>query len=155
MAWWWFDRPLMHVLTRNWDESAIKEYPERVRKHEGSIPAPIAEALQGIDAKATGLLQHVSMMIAGLGLMAPLVANHNSEVAIVIFAMAVYLIISLGCLRCLIVFNPPKLSDDARDVTDHAGRELLLRRELYDLCIRASIGFTIVMLVMLPTLYIW
>ena len=133
---------------------AIKDYPERIRRHEESIPAPLAGAFENIDSKATGLLTHVSMMIAGLVLIAPLVANHNSEVAIVILAMAVYLIISLGCLRCLIVLNPPERSD-ATDAMDRLGRELLLRRELYDLCIRTSIGFTIVVFVMLPALYFW
>ena len=51
-----------------------------------------------IDAKATGLLTHTSMMIAGLGLIAPLVADSDLEVGIVVSEIAVYLLIALGCL---------------------------------------------------------
>jgi hypothetical protein len=69
--------------------------------------------------------------------------------------MAVYVFISLGCLRCLIVFNPPRTVGDAIEHADPLGHELLLRRELYDLCIRGSICITIVTFVMLPILYIW
>lgn len=155
MAWGWFDRPLMRALTRNWEEHHIKDYRERVRGHEEAIPPVIAEAFKGIDTKATGLLTHVSMMIAGLGLIAPLVANHEIEIALIIVAMAVYVFISLGCLRCLIVFNAPRTLGDAHEHADPLGHELLLRRELYGLCIRASICVTIVMFVMLPILYIW
>jgi hypothetical protein len=33
--------------------------------------------------------------------------------------------------------------------------ELILRRELYSLCIRASIVFTILVFLLLPVLYVW
>ena len=152
---WWFDAPLLNALTRNWDDSAIKEYPERLRRHEEAIPAPIAEALQNIDSKATGLLTHASMMIAGLGLIAPLVANHAIEEAIIVAEMAVYLLLAVGCLRCLTVFSPANFSDDNAGMLFRIGQELLLRRELYGLCIRTAIVFTIVVVVTLPALYLW
>ncbi len=34
-------------------------------------------------------------------------------------------------------------------------RELIIRAELYSLCIRAAIAFTIVVFVLLPVLYFW
>ena len=66
---------------------------------------PTAKARsRSIDAKATGLLTHVSMMIAGLGLVAPLVAQSDIELGMIIVEMAVYLLLAVGCLRCLSVF---------------------------------------------------
>ena len=152
---WWFDRPLLNTLTRSWDESAINNYSERVRRHEEAISAPIAARFQIIDAKSTGLLTHASMMIAGLGLIAPLVADHNFEEAVIIFEMAVYLLIAVGCLRCLSVFNAQELTNDTTELPDRIGRELLLRRELYGPCSRVAIIFTILVLVTLPALYFW
>ncbi len=73
---WWFDRPLL-VLTRQWAGTAVKDYSDHIRRHEELIPPPIATAMQNIDTKATGLLTHVSMMIAVLGLVAPVVADHR------------------------------------------------------------------------------
>lgn len=150
---WWFDRPLLNAITRNWDEDAVKNYPERIRRHEESIPTPIAEALQNIDAKATGLLTHVSMMIAGLGLIAPLVANHRFEEVIIVCEMAVYLILAVGCLRCLTIFSPRDIGTETG--LTGIGSELLLRRELYALCVRAAIIITILVVITLPVLYFW
>jgi hypothetical protein len=152
---WWFDRPLLSALTRSWDDTAIKNYPERIRRHEESIPPPIAAAMQNIDAKATGLLTHVSMMIAGLGLVAPLIADHRVEEAIIIFEMAVYLLLAVGCLRCLNVFNPHQISGEMSGLDAALGGELLLRRELYAFCVRAAIIVTIAIVVTLPVMYLW
>ena len=83
---WWFDRPLLNAFTRKWEKNAVETYHERVRQHEESIPAPIAAAMQNIDAKATGLLTHVSMMIAGLGLIgraAPRLRARRARIAAV------------------------------------------------------------------------
>jgi hypothetical protein len=152
---WWFDRPLLNALTRNWDASAIKSYSERVRRHEQAIPQPIAATFQDIDAKATGLLTHVSMMIAGLGLISPLVADHKLEQGVIVFEMAIYLLIAIGCLRCLTVFSPSELSTNKKDFAHRISHELLLRRELYSLCSRAAIFFTIFVFVTLPVMFFW
>jgi hypothetical protein len=152
---WWFDGPLLNALTRHWDAAAINEYPERVRKHEESLPAPIVAAMQNIDAKATGLLTHVSMMIAGLGLLAPLVADHRLEQGVIVFEMGVYLLLAIGCLRCLNVFNPHHLTGELGGMSDALGRELLLRRELYAFCVRAAIVVTMAIVVTLPVMYFW
>ena len=120
---WWFDRPLLNALTRNWDAGAIKDYSERVRRHEEAIPKPIAATFQDIDAKATGLLTHVSMMIAGLGLISPLVADHKLEEGVIVFEMAIYLLIAVGCLRCLTVFSPSELSTNKKDFARRISHE--------------------------------
>jgi len=152
---WWFDRHLRSALTRHWDVAAKKDYSERIRRHEESIPPPIATAMQNIDAKATGLLTHVSMMIAGLGLVAPLVADHRVEEGIIVFEVAVYLVLAIGCLRCLNVFNPHQISGEMAGLSDALGDELLLRRELYAFCVRAAIVITTTIVVTLPAMYFW
>jgi hypothetical protein len=152
---WWFDRPLLNAFTRKWEKGAIENYHERLRQHEESIPAPIAAAMQNIDAKATGLLTHVSMMIAGLGLIAPFVADHRLEEGIIVLEMVVYLFLAIGCLRCLTVFNPHALAGEKAAMTHSLGRELLLRRELYAFCVRAAIVVTIIIVLTLPAMYFW
>ena len=107
---WWFDGVLMNALTRKWDATAISSYHEHVKQQQESIPPSIAEEFSLIDAKSTGLLTHVSMMIAGLGLIAPLVADHDLEKGVIVFEMAVYLLVAIGCLRCLTVLNIPRFT---------------------------------------------
>ena len=68
-------------------------------------------------------------MIAGLGLIAPLVADSDFEVGIVIMEMAIYLLIALGCLRCLSVFHAHEF-EAADHVQDAIHRELIIRAEL-------------------------
>jgi uncharacterized membrane protein len=94
------------------------------------------------------------MMIAGLGLIAPLVADSDFEVGIVVMEMAIYLLIALGCLRCLSVFHAHEF-ESADRVQDAIHRELIIRAELYSLCIRAAILFTMVVFALLPLLYFW
>ena len=83
-----------------------------MEKHES---LSTASAFPAIDAKATGLLTHVSMMIAGLGLVAPLVASSDLELGVIIVEMAVYLLIAIGSLRCLSVFAGNEMLGDDLD----------------------------------------
>ena len=108
-----------------------------------------------IDAKATGLLTHTSMMIAGLGLIAPLVADSDLEVGIVVSEIAVYLLIALGCLRCISVFQAFEVNDAGERIRELIHRELIIRSELYRLCIRSAIVFTIVVVAVLPILFFY
>ncbi|HZP70134.1 MAG TPA: hypothetical protein VFB29_09340 [Pseudolabrys sp.] len=148
------DRAFFALVTRGWEARAIADYESTLRKRDKAISAEAARTFASIDAKATGLLTHTSMMIAGLGLIAPLVADSRLEVGIVVAEMAIYLLIALGCLRCLSVFRAHEF-----DIDDHVQavihRELIIRAELYSLCIRAAIVFTIVVFVLLPLLYFW
>jgi len=108
-----------------------------------------------IDAKATGLLTHTSMMIAGLGLIAPLVADSDFEVGIVVSEIAIYLLIALGCLRCISVFQAFEVNDAGERIRELIHRELIIRSELYRLCIRSAIVFTIVVVAVLPILFFY
>ena len=96
---WALDRAFFALVTRGWDARKIDGYEASLRKRDNAMSAEVSRTLGSIDAKATGLLTHTSMMIAGLGLIAPLVADNDIEVGIVVTEMAIYLLIALGCLR--------------------------------------------------------
>ncbi len=149
---WWFDRPLLRVLTCQWDGTAVKDYSDYIRRHEESIPPPIAAAVQNIDTEGTGLLTHVSMVSAGLGLVAPVVADHRIEQGIIVFEMAVYLLLAIGCLRCLNLFNP---ISGMSGLSAALGHDFLLRREFYAFCVRATVVLTILIIVTLPVMHFW
>ena len=141
------DRMIYAWLTRGIDHA---RYAESVEKQE---EARAARAFQSIDAKATGLLTHVSMMIAGLGLVAPLVSQSDWELGIVITEMALYLLLAVGCLRCLSVFAGRDLKGE--EMEERLGRELLIRRELLALCNRGTIILTIIVFILLPFQFIY
>jgi hypothetical protein len=146
----WLERMIYSVATRGLDKTAIANYEKAVEKQQALTSAP---AFQTLDGKATGLLTHVGMMVAGLGLVAPLVAHSDIELGIIITEMAVFLLIAVGCLRCLSTFAGSELTGP--DMERRVGRELLIRRELLALCIRASIIATIVVFVLLPIQFLY
>jgi hypothetical protein len=149
------DRAVFALVTRGWDAGRIKDYEESLRRRDTAMSVEASRTFASIDAKATGLLTHTSMMIAGLGLIAPLVADSDLEIGIVVSEIAVYLLIALGCLRCISVFRPFGIGDAGEKIRELIHRELIIRSELYRLCIRSAIVFTIVVVVMLPILYFY
>ncbi len=153
---WWFDRPLLKSLTLGWDDSAINEYFERIRSEQEEIPVSIMTSMQNIDAKTVGLLTHVSMMIAALSFIASLVADRRIEEGIIIFEISAYLLLAIGCLRCLNLFNLPRsVGKSSGDLNEELRHEILLRRELYILCVRAATVITICILISVPAMYFW
>jgi hypothetical protein len=151
------DRAFFALITRGWNALRIASYESTLRRHDKEMSAEATHTFASIDAKATGLLTHTSMMIAGLGLIAPLVADSHFEVGIVVAEIAVYLLIliALDCLRCLSVFRAHEFDDADDHIQSIIHRELIIRAELYSLCIRVAIVFTIIVFVMLPLLYFW
>jgi hypothetical protein len=150
------DRMFFAIATRGWDPSAAERYPDELRRYNTAMPAAVKQSFELIDGKATGLLTHVSLMIAGLGLVAPLVATSDIEIGIVMTEIAVYLLIAVGCLRCLSLFNARALAKFADDRLEQLFiREMIIRRELYRLCISTAIVFTMVVFLLLPLLYLW
>jgi len=141
----WLERMVYRLVTRNLDKQSIAHYEEGVAKQHALANAP---EFQILDGKATGLLTYVGMMVAGLGLVAPLVAESDIEIGVIITEMLVYLLIAVGCLRCLSVFAGRDLI--GADTEKRLARELLVRRELLALCNRASIIITIIVFVLLP-----
>ncbi|MGC1465282.1 MAG: hypothetical protein WA792_06080 [Pseudolabrys sp.] len=150
-----FDRAVYALVTRGWNVHKISAYEAMLRQRDNAMSAEVSHTFASIDAKATGLLTHTSMMIAGLGLIAPLVADNQIEVGIVVAEIAIYLLIALGCLRCLSVFRAYEFAEAADRTHDIIQRELIIRSELYGYCIRAAIVFTVVVFLVLPVLYFW
>jgi hypothetical protein len=149
------DRAFFALVTRGWDPRRIDNYETNLRERDKAMSAEASHTFASIDAKATGLLTHTSMMIAGLGLIAPLVADSDFEIGVVVTEMAIYLLIALGCLRCLSVFHSHEFDGAGDNTQQIIHRELIVRSELYGLCIRAAIIFTIVVFLLLPVLYFW
>jgi hypothetical protein len=149
------DRALLAALTRGWDSAAIADYSNKMERRSASTPTHIENAFQTLDIKATGLLTHTSMMIAGLGIVAPLVAQNAVEEAIVIFQIAIYLLIAVGCLRCLSVFGPRETDHAEADPSHHVGRELMLRQELYRVCNTFATAFSLFVFITLVALLFW
>lgn len=149
------DRAFFAIVTRGWDNRRIETYRGTLKQHNAALTSDMHHDFGLLDVKATGLLTHVSLMIAGLGLIAPLVANSDIEKGIVVAEIAVYLMIAVGCLRCLSVFTPRQFREASAGVPKLAERELLLRRELYSLCNRLAIIFTILVFLVLPALYFY
>jgi hypothetical protein len=149
------DRMLFALVTRGWDAAKLAGYETIVRQQNKALSPEVTHVFASIDAKATGLLAHTSMMIAGLGLVAPLVADNQVEVGIVVAEIAAYLLVAIGCLRCLSVFHTHEFVGAKMRIPAIIHHELILRRELYSLCIRAAIVLTIVVFLVLPVLYFW
>lgn len=151
----WLDRLFFAIATQGWSAADVQGYLPRLNRHNAAVPPEIVASLALVDGKATGLLTHVSLMVAGLGLVAPLVANNDFEVGVVVVEIGVYLLIAVGCLRCLSIFHASQFGDDSAAALLRLERELIIRRELYSLCIRAAIGFTIIVFVLLPVMFLW
>ena len=149
------DRMFFALVTRGWDTDTVSTYRGRMRSYMVDLPVEIIESFKLVDVKATGLLTHVSLMIAGLGLVAPLVASHKLEVGVLVFEIGIYLLIAVGCLRCLSVFHLKEFDVPQDKLLQLVEHELILRRELFSLCIRASIIFTILVFLTLPILFFW
>jgi hypothetical protein len=149
------DRALFSALTRRWEKKAVDHYSKSLQLRQKATPDHISEIFRNLDAKATALLTYVAMMIAGLGIVAPIVAQYRWEEAIVIAQIAVFLIIAIGCLRCLSVFSSLEYAEDAETVRKSSERELIIRQELFRICHRAAIIFTFGVVVSLPVLLVW
>lgn len=149
------ERTLFAAITRGWNAHKIDSYEATLRQRDKVMSAEVSHTFASIDAKATGLLTHTSMMIAGLGLVAPLVAENRIELGVVIIEMGIYLLIALGCLRCLSVFRTHEFTDAGEAAQAIIHRELIVRSELYSLCIRSAIAFTIIVFLLLPVLFFW
>jgi len=149
------DRALFSMITRHWEAKKVGDYEATLRQRDSMLSAEATHTFASIDTKASGLLTHTSMMIAGLGLIAPLVASNELEVGIVVAEIGIYLLIALGCLRCLSVFRTHEFVEADEHAHDVIRRELIIRTELYSLCIRAAIVFTILVFATLPVLYFW
>jgi len=139
---------LIAALTNRLDENTVASYAHSLANWDAERTGAISAAFQILDTKASGLLTHVSMMIAGLGIVAPLLAQHRIEEIIIIVEIVVYLLIAIGCLRCLSVRSVGELKHPS------VQRELIVKHELYRLCNNATIYFTILVFISFPIMLI-
>ncbi|MFZ5691325.1 MAG: hypothetical protein ACOY5F_08715 [Pseudomonadota bacterium] len=143
---------LYATLTRRWDSKTVESFASALSNQDPAETAGMSAAFQAIDSKATGLLTHVSMMIAGLGICLPMLGRHWTTEIIIIGEIAVYLLIAVGCLRCLSVMRSLYQHASGADTRVIMRRELIVRHELYRLCNKISIYFTILVFFSLPLL---
>ncbi len=147
------DRALYRAVTRDLRREHVERYVKHlaVDDEETIVPNVIGRGFQIIDTKASGLLTHTSMMIAALGVSAPVVADDYFEQGVIVVEIMLYLLVALGCLRCLSMFQ-----NDLDKPEEGAARdELILRHELFKLCNRAAISLTFLVLISLPLLYLY
>jgi hypothetical protein len=140
---------LLAALANRLDEATVHSYAHSLANWNTEGTDATTAAFQTLDTKASGLLTHVSMMIAGLGICAPLLAQHRIEEIVIVFEIIVYLLIALGCLRCLSVRTVGQLSKTS------VQRELIIKHELYRLCNQATIYFTIIVFISFPVMLMW
>src|SRR5271165_3079751 len=87
------DRSLYRTMTRGWSQDQVFRYTEHLAVDgDGTLgPNPISRSFQILDAKAGGLLTHTSMMIAALGVSAPVVADNHFEQGVIVIEIMLYL----------------------------------------------------------------
>jgi uncharacterized membrane protein len=147
------DRVLFRAITADLPVEHVDRYVKHlaVDDDETSVPNVIGRSFHIIDNKASALLTHTSMMIAALGISARVVADDYFEQGVIVVEIMLYLLVALGCLRCLSMFQ-----DDLDHPNKDAARdELIFRHKLLRLCNRATIMMTAVVLVSLPLLFFY
>ena len=144
---------LYRTMTRGWPQDRIDRYSDHLAVDgDGTLgPYPISQSFQILDNKAGGLLTHTSMMIAALGVSAPVVADNHFEQGVIVIEIMMYLLVALGCLRCLSMFH----RDADRPLQDLALTELIIRRELFKWCNFGAILLTVLVFISLPLLYLY
>jgi hypothetical protein len=151
------DRWLFGAVTHGWPPARIENYIEilKVDDPQSAFPNVISRTFQLIDTKASGLLTHTSMMIAALGVAGHLVAESYLEDGVIVIEIMLYLLVAIACLRCMAIFNEHSVADDPSLVSTAVRDELILRRELYSACNRATIFLTVLIFFSLPILYLY
>jgi hypothetical protein len=147
------DRVLFRAMTAALPLDHVDRYVTHlaVDDDETCVPNVIGRSFQIIDGKASALLTHTSMMVAALGISARVVADDYFEQGVIVAEIMLYLLVALGCLRCLSMFQ-----DDLDAPKKEAARnELIFRHKLFGLCNRATIFLTLLVFVSLPLLYFY
>jgi len=151
------DRWLFRAVTRGWPQPRIENYVDvlKVDDPQSALPNVISRSFQLIDTKASGLLTHTSMMIAALGVAGHLVADSHLEEGVILVEIMLYLLVAVMCLRCMAIFNEHSFVSSHSDISNIVRDELILRRELYSACNRATIYLTMLIFFSLPILYLY
>jgi len=151
------DRWLFKTVTRGWARPRINNYIDvlKIDDPQSALPNVISRTFQLIDTKASGLLTHASMMIASLGVAGHLIANSYFEEGVILVEIMLYLLVACACLRCMAIFNEHSVGAGHTSASDPVRDELILRRELFSTCNRATIYLTMLIFFSLPILYLY
>ena len=121
-------------LTRHWTAEARRQFVANLclSTDETSESRAVQEALDRIDAKASGTLTHISMMIAAMGVTAiSQIVDHDSERFICYLTIGIYLVLAVACLRCMSIADYDLAVGDGSRLLAHLEDDLIYRRELY------------------------
>lgn len=145
------DDLLYRQYTRHWPPAKVESYVRKVASDgdKAALPDAVHRAFGEIDTKAASLLTHVSMMVAALGITATLIANSPLEQGFMVTQIMLYLLVAIACLRCSALFRA--VTEDEMS-EEKLRKELVLRRETFNVCNVASIYLTILVFVSLPIL---
>ena len=98
-------------------DAEIKNYAKRVSYFTGTNEAELQKrvwaVIARIEHKAAAYLQHISMMIAAVGLVLVTFADKGIEKSILLFEMLGYLVTAIVCIRCLYHAPVVALADDS------------------------------------------
>jgi len=143
-------------LTRHWTAEARRQFVANLclSTDETSERRAVQEALDRIDAKASGTLTHISMMIAAMGVTAlSQIVNHDSERFICYLTIGLYLLLAIACLRCMGVAGSGLAKGEGDRLLAHHEEDLIYRRELYAAINGATTLLTAVVLVLIYIFY--
>ncbi len=140
-------------MTRGWTAGRIQCETELLAvDRDGTFgPDPVSRSFQILDNEAGNLLTHTSMMIAALGVSAPVVADNHFEQGVIVIAIMLFPLVVLGCLRCLSMFD----RDYKRPLQAAAQEDLIIRRELLQGNNHGAIFLAALAFVSLPLLYLY
>lgn len=147
------DDRIKAALLKKWDAAALQRFLVNIRRSyaQPTDLGAIHAAVDQIDVQVTGILTHVSMMIAALGVTASAeITNTWFEKGAVYATIVCYLFVAIICLRCI---RPPAVEHGEYD-DDTYIRELLVElvyeRELNRRANSAAIALTLFLFIYLP-----
>jgi hypothetical protein len=145
-------------LTQHWTEEERRQFVANLclASDEASERRAVQQALDRLDAKASGILTHISMMIAAMGVTAiSQIVDHDSERFICYLTIGVYLVLAIACLRCMSVTASELAVGKGDRLLAHLEDDLIYRRELYAAINNATTWLTGIVLVLIYFFYFY
>lgn len=151
------DHWLMRYLVAIPADAVVTRYFDRIADADPSrTPMRIAEdEATSIDAKASALLTHVSMMVAASGVLLPLIASSDFERLVLLLEIACYLLIAILCLR--VIAHPHSIdpADPPVNLLVEQQREVYFCRALFGHANLAAMVLTLVFFMTIPALTVY
>lgn len=141
---WKFDELISKVLVNRKalrQELKFHNFRERAR---GELKPDIVQSvlydMSSINDKVSSLLQHISVIVAGLAVLYATTKSRNLEITIAII-LVFYIFNSIILLRCLNIMGQPHMFDFTASLKYRNAilKEVLIRRKLFVLALRITI----------------